>query len=289
MDGYFAQLQRGIDHIEAHLDEPFALMDVSGAACISHWHFQRIFRAVTGETLMAYVRARRLATAEQSLLTTDARIIDIALRAGFSTQESFTRAFKQAFGLAPGEYRSLGKSRRFVHKLQLDGDYLRHLQHHVTLEPVLAERSAERVVGLSSHFYGVDSDKDNMAARIPPLWGAFLPRLGDFSDPAPTICYGVISAQPGDEALSYLACAASAGPAPLDMEVLTVPGGTYATFEHRGPIVGLDRTVNYIYAAWLPNSGWRHTYGPDLEIYDDRYEASSPHSVIQYAIPIAKH
>jgi len=89
------QVQKGIDFIEANLDYDLSLQQIALETGISQWHFQRIFKALTNETLKTYIRSRRLANALEKLLTTDQKIIEIAITAGFESQESFTRAFKR--------------------------------------------------------------------------------------------------------------------------------------------------------------------------------------------------
>ena len=86
VDGYAAQMQRGIDFIEEHLDEDIELAEVARRAGISRWHFHRIFKALTHETLKTYIRGRRLAHALRKLLETDERIIEIALAATAAAQ-----------------------------------------------------------------------------------------------------------------------------------------------------------------------------------------------------------
>ena len=73
---------------------------------------------------------------------------------------------------------------------------------------------------------------------------------------------------------------------PENMEVIVLPECCYAKFTHRGEVMQLDNTVNYIYSNWLFNSGYRHTYGPDLELYGDNYHPTSGNSIIHYTIPI---
>jgi AraC family transcriptional regulator len=60
---YLRQIRRGIDYIESQLDHDLQFGDVARHACVSHWHFQRLFKALTNETLKGYIRARRLANA----------------------------------------------------------------------------------------------------------------------------------------------------------------------------------------------------------------------------------
>jgi AraC family transcriptional regulator len=107
---YLAQVQRGIDYIEANLAHDIQAADVARHAGISHWHFQRIFKALTNETLKTYIRSRRFSQALEQLAATQERVLDIALAAGFETQESFTRAFKKAFSVTPARLRSCAKS-----------------------------------------------------------------------------------------------------------------------------------------------------------------------------------
>ncbi|MCA9604331.1 MAG: AraC family transcriptional regulator [Myxococcales bacterium] len=289
VDGYAAQMQRGIDFIEEHLDEDIELAEVARRAGISRWHFQRIFKALTHETLKTYIRGRRLAHALRKLLETDERIIEIALAAGYDSQESFTRAFKQSFGITPHRYRRLGDKALFLRKVRLDADFLAHLQAGVSPEPTLEERGELRVVGLATTFFGVDSERNNIAAEIPPLWAAFLPRLEEIPHRVPGTCYGVIrQSEASSERLEYIAAmqVTAVGELPEGMIASTLPASRYARFEHRGPVADLDHTVSYAYSTWLLCSGMRHTYGPDLEIYGADYHPVSPDSLIHYAMPV---
>ena len=120
---YLDEVQRGIDYIEANLDAEIELAEVARRAGISQWHFQRIFKALTNETLKTYIRSRRLANALDKLANTRERILEIALASGFETQESFTRAFKLAFGVTPASYRRFGSRFQFLRKVQFDASY----------------------------------------------------------------------------------------------------------------------------------------------------------------------
>ncbi|MEO8902371.1 MAG: AraC family transcriptional regulator [Polyangiaceae bacterium] len=164
MSEYLEQIQRGVDFIETRLDEDIQLPHVARVAGISQWHFQRIFKALTGETLKTYVRSRRLANSLDRLLTTQLRVLDIALVAGFESQESFARAFKKAFGLTPQEYRRLGDKSLFLKKVQFDADYLRHINQNVSLAPELYVQPRMTLVGMRTLFFSVDSEKNKLPA-----------------------------------------------------------------------------------------------------------------------------
>lgn len=173
MSYYLERIQHGVDYIEARLDEDLELHRIAKEAGLSQWHFQRIFKSLTGETLKTYVRSRRFAKSLELLLSTKLRVLDIAVRSGFESQEAFARAFKKAFGMTPQQYRKLGNKHLVVKKPQFNADYLRHIHHNVSLEPELYSQPQMTLVGLRTQFFGVDSEKNNIGARLPPLWAAF--------------------------------------------------------------------------------------------------------------------
>lgn len=289
MSYYLERIQQGVDYIEARLDEDISLAAVARAAGISQWHFQRIFKALTGETLKTYIRARRLAGALDRLLTTRLRVLDIALLAGFDSQEAFARAFKKAFGMTPQEYRNLGRKSLFLKKVQFDEQYLSHIHESISLAPEIVTLPARMLVGIRTHFFGTDSEKNNVGEQLPPLWQAFLSRLDEIDTRVAALAYGVVRADLEDgERLEYHAAVEVGDHArvPAGMVSLELPATTYAKFAHRGPVKNVDHTVNYVYSTWLAQSEYQHTCGADLEMYGAEYHPTSAESVIYYAIPI---
>ncbi len=288
---YLEQIQRGVDFIEGHLEDRIDLTRVSRAAGISHAHFQRVFRVLTGDTLKSYVRARRMANALDLLLDTDRRILDVSVAAGFESQEAFARAFRRTFGSTPSQVRRLGHGKLFLKKLRLDALALDHVSRSISLEPEMVERPATLTAGLRTVFHGPGSDKNNLGDKLPALWGAFVPRASELPDRVDSPYYGVVGVDASDpERLEYVAAVEVRSPdtVPADMVTLTIPAGQYAVFEHRGPTRTLDRTVDYIYATWLARSRLRHTWGPDLELYGPRWSPTGTDSVMHYAIPVAE-
>ncbi len=286
---YLDQVQKGIDYIEANLDFDIALRDVAEAASISQWHFQRIFKALTNETLKTYIRSRRMANALEKLINTEDRIIDIALRAGFESHESFSRAFKKQFFMTPNEYRKLGEKSRFLKKIQFDSAYLEHINTNISLDPEIYLQRKMRLVGFKTVFYSVDSEKNNIGAKLPPLWDEFTDRMDEIKDMVPNVGYGVIRQTPemSDELEYYAVAEVSAiDDIPEGMVYIEVPAATYAKFTHRGRPEKINDTVSYVYSSWLLRSGMRHSYAPDLEIYGTGYMPNSDQSVISYAIPV---
>ena len=286
---YLNQIQRGVDYIEAHLDVPISISTVARDAGMSQWHFQRMFRGLTGDTVKNYIRSRRLGRALDVLLNTDKRIIDIALEADFESQESFTRAFKAAFDMTPAQYRKTGKRLSFPRKIRFDKDYLEHINKGMSTVPEIYAQKALCLVGLRTSFFGTDSEKNNIGEKLPPLWQQFLSRLPEIKNTVGGMCYGIVrQLSDSSDELEYF-CAIEVTlvtDIPEGMQVIHTPACTYAKFTHRGAVNLIDNTINYIYSTWLPNSGRRHADTADLEFYDAHYDPISDKSIMRYAIPV---
>lgn len=288
---YLHQVQQALDYIEAHLDADISLAHVAREAAISQWHFARIFKALTNETLKNYIRSRRLSNALDKLLTTDERIIEIAMDAGFASQESFSRAFKKAFDLSPHAGRQLGKRNMAVKKIQFDAEYLRHIHQNISLNPEIYSLPKRFFVGMKTEFFSVDSEKNNIAEKLPPLWQEFLAHVDDIKHMVAGNMYGIIRQTPeNSDQLEYYAAVevGEVATIPAGMSVLELPASTYAKFRHDGHFDSLNNSVNYIYSSWLFESGARHNYGADLEIYGEEYCPDTDDSAIYYAIPLER-
>ena len=286
---YLDQIQRGVDYIEANLALPIAVNTVAQKAHMSRWHFQRMFKAMTGDTVKDYIRSRRLTHALDLLLNSDKRIIDIALEADFESQESFTRAFKTAFDVTPAQYRKAGKRYPATKKVKIDKVYLNHISRGMNTVPEIVEQAEMHFVGLRTSFFGTDSEKNNIGEKLPPLWQAFIPRLTEINHTVSGMCYGIVrQLKENSDELDYF-CAievTALTDIPEGMFAITTPASTYAKFTHKGEVKLIDNTINYIYSTWLPRSGRRHSYAADLEFYGPEYDANSTASVMHYAIPL---
>ena len=131
---YIHRINRVIDYIEAHLDSELKLETLAEVANFSPFHFHRIFRVFTGETLSDFIRRMRLSRAASYLLKeADTPVAEIAYRCGFSSQSVFCRNFRDQFNCTPGEYRKQkesknSKNRQFMSK---DGKSLTHPSNYV--------------------------------------------------------------------------------------------------------------------------------------------------------------
>lgn len=98
-------IKKSMEYIERNLNEKIELKDLAEKAFLSKYHFHRVFHAIVGEPVAEYIRKRRLVKAANELLNTDDKIVNIALKYQFNSQESFTKAFKKLYGIPPREFR----------------------------------------------------------------------------------------------------------------------------------------------------------------------------------------
>jgi AraC-like DNA-binding protein len=97
-------LARALDYIERHIGDTITLADIASAACISRFHFARLFRISTGRSPMEFVLAKRIALAKEQLARGPQKISATAASLGFFDQSHFTRTFRRMTGYSPREF-----------------------------------------------------------------------------------------------------------------------------------------------------------------------------------------
>ncbi|HYE10096.1 MAG TPA: helix-turn-helix transcriptional regulator, partial [Patescibacteria group bacterium] len=131
--------------IEDKITEDIDYDELARKACCSTYHFQRMFSFITDITLAEYIRRRRLTLAAYELQNSDARIIDIALKYGYDSHESFTRAFQKAHGITP----SLARSKGVILKAYPRISFQITIKGDVEMDYRIEEASASKVFGAS--------------------------------------------------------------------------------------------------------------------------------------------
>jgi AraC family transcriptional regulator len=106
MNLYVSAINETIEYIECNIEENLKLTVLANRAGISDFHFNRIFKTVTGITLKQYILGRKLTNALEQLRNSDKSVIEIAMELGFDYPEVFSRAFKKQFGLSPADIRN---------------------------------------------------------------------------------------------------------------------------------------------------------------------------------------
>lgn len=98
-------IQKTLDYIEVHIGEDINIEELAEIAALSQFYYQRLFSRLVKKPVREYIKLRRMARASEVLQNRKYRILDIALDYGFGSHETFTRAFKEAYGMTPGKYR----------------------------------------------------------------------------------------------------------------------------------------------------------------------------------------
>ncbi len=269
--------------IEANLDSALSLADLADAACLSPYHFSRLFTGRYGFSPMAYVRARRLEGAAERLRGGHASLIDLALDCGFDSQEGFTRAFTRSFGVSPGRYRAGERPPR------KENPVMAHAAHlpatNLTQAPAPARKPAIRIAGAARDF------DDTTVCGIPALWDELTPHL-PLPGQASGWTYGVCCAGPAPKELHYIAGVelAQNAPDPEGFEVIELPARAYLVFRQvldGGPLhPQMQSAVREIWGERVPNCGHKLVRAPDLEVYPDHFHPETPGAWVEWWIPV---
>ena len=98
-------IQKTLDYIEEHIGENIEIKELAKIAALSPFYYQRLFSRLVNRPVREYIRLRRLARACDVLKDRGKRILDAAVELGFGSHETFTRAFREAYGMTPEQYR----------------------------------------------------------------------------------------------------------------------------------------------------------------------------------------
>lgn len=146
-------IQNALDYIEENLCGDIDYKEAARRCCCSEYHFQRLFSILCGYTLGEYIRCRRLALAGAELSNGGAKVIDIALKYGYESPDSFTKAFKAFHGVLPSQARgnALKSFTPLTVRLSLDGGNTMHY--------TITERPALTLTGFSTRFSGNPAER----------------------------------------------------------------------------------------------------------------------------------
>jgi AraC family transcriptional regulator len=105
------RLQRVLDFMEAQLADDLSLDDLAREACLSPYHFSRLFHEATGRPPHRYLIERRIQVAQQMLQSERSSMAEVAFDTGFGSQASFARTFRKVTGVTPSQYREQSRRR----------------------------------------------------------------------------------------------------------------------------------------------------------------------------------
>ncbi len=155
-------LQRAINYVEEHIFEQIKYEEIAKNAYCSTFHFQKIFAITFGFTLGEYIRKRRLSLAGKELLNSKLKITDIALKYGYETPESFSRAFYKFHGIVPSKAKK-GYSLKYLPPLEIQINITNSKEQNYSknqLNYTIKELPEKVLVGYKKRFYGSPFGED---------------------------------------------------------------------------------------------------------------------------------
>ncbi len=264
-------IQRAIDYVEANITEEIDFEKVAEQAYSSSFHFQRVFGILCGYSIGDYIRMRRLSLAGEELSKGSAKIIDIALKYGYDTPESFSRAFTRFHGIAPSEAKRGGSVRIFTPlsvKLTLTGgskmDYRIEKRDAFQVvckrKKVSKPQSANATSDITAMWreYGADGTMQRLVSYMPenPVMKGLLGICFSSQLNAKQFPYGVGVEYDGRKVDD-------------DLEIVTIPASTFAVFTSRGKMPdAFIETYNRIVTEFFPQSSqYEYAENVEFEVY----------------------
>jgi len=288
---HFTRIERILDYIHAHIDQPLTVELLAEKSCWSRWQLQRTFLKETQQTVAQYVREIKLSLAAEQLLANKKRVMDIALDCGFNSEVSFIRAFKQLFQCSPTAYRKrgqlIGLKTPIISTLPVHQAYeikKRLLQIRFEHAPSF------HLYGVSGEIQGLFSQAPNYNQAVPLIWQKMVD-LTDLQPPFSKAVMGVIDTRTVNQSSPHLYWAGykvseDALTELPEANLLTVPEQTYAVIPHTGLVHHLDLTVEWFLLSWLPQSNYQFVDGFDLEVYQQNFDIHNDQSTMEYWLPI---
>lgn len=264
---YEARLLRVLAYIYDNLDGDLSLDTLADIACMSRFHWHRVYRAMTGETLADAIRRIRMAKAANALVhEADASVADVAGRHGYPNAASFSRTFSAAHGLSPAEFRELGV--QVANSLQSNDGA--NSMFPVIIEDLPPTRAAGVVhvgpyIGIGRAFQTLGGI---LHARnlLPHVRGMI------------AVYHDGIGSKPESELRSHAAMIiADDFPGGVEgLDYFDLSGGRHAIMQHKGPYATLGAAYEWLYGKWLPQSGEEPRDAPPVEFYVNNPQTVAP-------------
>lgn len=269
---WISGIQRAIDYIESHLTDEIDFEEAARETYSSSFHFQRVFSILCGFTLGEYVRMRRLSMAASDIVNTDEKVIEIAMKYGYDSPESFTRAFTRFHGVSPSEAKRGAMVKSFSRlsvKLTLTGgttmDYriekVKDFKIICKKKQVTKPENATATADISAFWdeCGKDGSITKICGYLPkePRFKGLLGICFSFDTEANKFPYGIGVEYDGrpisDDSL----------------EVVDIPESTFVVFECRGKMPEcFTDTYKKIVTEFFPqNPRYEYGQGVELEVY----------------------
>ena len=275
MQGWIEGFQESIDFIEKNLTEELDIEDIAAKAALSPFYYQRIFGALCGVTVGEYIRARRMTLAAQELNGKDVKVIDAAVKYGYDSPDSFSKAFQKFHGITPSQAKEPGALLRSFAPLHIRIT----MEGGTMMEYRIVEKAPVTIVGVKKPFHS-----DSSYQEIPKFWDEWLaqgenrPIMGTF---------GVCLDMKGKDFDYWIAdLYLPWEDVPEGCETRVIPGSAWAQFPCT--IKTLQDTNTRIWSEWLPAlQGYSLAGEYDIEVYLPPEEGSDDMKVYIW-VPLKK-
>lgn len=249
-------------YIEENITKKITLDHIAAHSGISKYHLHRVFKSLTGEALMEYVKARKLSASIGELTNTSMRIIDIALEYGFDYEQSYIRAFRKKFGYTPLKIRSEPVAIPIKEKLNIND--IESVDNSVIYKPSFIFRQKFYLVGKQYKIMSKSGDK------VANAYGRnfFYNERQQVSNPVNSqVYFGYTDWSGGDNGYTYYMPSVQVhelGQLPEGMTGVFIPAHKYVVFrfvglfspdEINGRQVG--RLLVHMYSKWIFQSGFQ--------------------------------
>lgn len=260
---WIENFNKAINYMEEHIREEVDYEKAAQIACCSVFHFQRMFTYMAGLPLSEYIRRRRMSLAAVDLQSSNDKIIEIALKYGYSSPTAFNRAFQGVHGIAPSAARKEGMILKsyppISFKITIKG--VEEMNYRVE------EKEAFRIVGVSQPLF---KEIEKNFEIVPAMWGkavadGTIEKLASMMNSSPKGLLGV-SACGNAEEWKYFIAVASTDQA-KDLEEYEIPASVWAVFPGSGTNLSIQELEKRIVTEWLPTSGYEYGNAPDIEVY----------------------
>lgn len=262
-------IQNALNYIENHIDEELDYEKIASHAACSGFYFQRIFSILCGISLSEYIRNRRLTLAGSELSKSEIKVIDAALKYGYESPESFTRAFVKFHGITPSEAKKNGRNLKSYSQLSvqiiLKGGHIMNYK--------IIEKQSFTIIEKVERQSISDSQNKN---TIPEFWsachenGTVARLLSMAADRSYVfgICYG--NDLTDEKSFEYGIGVKYDGSAevPEGYRLSEIPARTWAVFETCGAMPeAIQQLWHSICSEFFPSSDYKPTYEMDIEAY----------------------
>lgn len=282
---WLERLNQSIRYIEENLNDEILFEQAAKIACCSTFHYQRMFSYIAGIPLSEYIRRRRMTAAAFDLQTSDAKIIDLALKYSYESPTAFNRAFQSVHGVSPSAARAQGVSLKAFPRIS----FTILIKGDAEMNYRIEKKDAIRIVGAKVH---LNMNIEQSFAEVPLFWQktvqeGMIPKLCMLMNQPPFGVLGVSTCMNGKDFDYYIAVATDQ-PAIEGTHEYVIPAGTWAVFECVGPMpTAIQELQKRIVTEWLPTSGYEYADAPDIEIYTDGDQQSEAYQS-QVWLPIVK-